>query len=164
MSDPLRVVADDKFLSAVGGLGAVMSGFGKLLGGQLADKIGFLKGYTATTVLQVATMLLLPYTAGNRAAFAAAVCSALFCLGSSIAMYVTCNAQTFGTRNAGEIYSVLFSALALASVTGAKLTAVLLGSVGWSGVFKVLAAMGLANLGFLALLRSEVAKPAPWSV
>ena len=164
MSDPLRVVADDKFLSAVGGLGAVMSGFGKLLGGQLADKIGFLKGYTATTVLQVATMLLLPYTAGNRAAFAAAVCSALFCLGSSIAMYVTCNAQTFGTRNAGEIYSVLFSALALASVVVVIVIVVVVGSVGWSGVFKVLAARGLANLGFLGLLRSEVAKPAPWSV
>ena len=40
MSDPLRIVADDKFLSAVGGIGAVMSGFGKLPR-PAADKIGF---------------------------------------------------------------------------------------------------------------------------
>ena len=77
-------------------------------------------------------------------------------------MYVTVNAQTFGVKNAGEIYSVLFSSLALASVVGAKLTIALLGRLGWGGIFGVLAAMCGVNVGLLTLLRRETAKPASW--
>jgi predicted MFS family arabinose efflux permease len=77
-------------------------------------------------------------------------------------MFVTVNAQVFGTRNAGEIYSLLFSAFALASVVGAKLTMALVASLGWSGIFKVLAGMGGTALGLLYLLKKEKAKPAPW--
>ena len=36
------------------------------------------------------------------------------------------------------------------------------GTVGWRGIFRVLAGMGVANVAVLALLRRETAKPAPW--
>jgi hypothetical protein len=137
MSNAAALVANDRFQSSVGGMGAILSGVGRLFWGNIVDKIGFQKGYTTTTALSIAMMLLLPFTTGNKLAFAAAVCSALFCLGGSIAMFVTVNAQTFGVRNAGEIYSLLFSALAFASVFGARLTMGLVDKVGWGGIFKV---------------------------
>ena len=65
-------------------------------------------------------------------------------------------------KNAGEIYSVLFSALALASVVGAKLVISLLPKVGWKGIFGVLAGMSAANLGLLELFRRERATKAVW--
>ena len=77
-------------------------------------------------------------------------------------MFVTANAQIFGLANAGEIYSLLFSAFALASVTGAKLTMRLVSTVGWGGIFKVLAAMLTAAVGLLSLLRIETSNTAPW--
>ena len=77
-------------------------------------------------------------------------------------MFVTVNAQTFGTRNAGEIYSVLFSSFALSSIFGAKLVMRFLPAVGWGGIFKLLATMSTCALGLLALLRAESQKPAPW--
>jgi predicted MFS family arabinose efflux permease len=164
MADAAMAVANDAFQSRVGGIAAVLSGLGKLFGGQVADRFGFRRGTIANTLLQVSVMLALPFTLQNRTAFAACVCGALFSLGGSISMYVTVNAQTFGVRNAGEIYSLLFSALALASVFGAKLTAALLPSIGWGGVFRLLAAMGVVNLGMLALLKRETAKPAAWDL
>lgn len=162
MSNPAAVVANDQYLSLVGGVGAVFSGFGKMFWGIAVDKIGFLKGYSITTVMQIALMLALPFAAVSKVAFAAAVCGALFCLGGSIAMYVTCNAQTFGVANAGEIYSVLFSSLALASIVGAKLTIGMLPIVGWHGIFTVLGGMGLINFGMLKLFKRETDHAAPW--
>lgn len=158
----------------------------------MVDKIGFQWGYTSTTVLQALLMLSLPFTVGSKVfasgtrkpagcmpegeisqprvlgshtqqlAFAFAVCATLFCLGGSIAMFVTANAQMFGLANAGEIYSLLFSAFALASVTGAKLTMRLVATVGWGGIFKVLATMLAVAVGLLSLLRVETSSKAPW--
>ena len=80
-------------------------------------------------------------------------------------MFVTANAQIFGLANAGEIYSLLFSAFALASVTGAKLTMGLVAKVGWGGIFQVLAAMLTAAVGLLTLLRIEQETTEPgWDV
>ena len=158
------LVAVDRFQSFVGGIGAICSGVGRVFWGRLVDRIGFQTGFTLTTVIQGLLMLSLPLTVGSKFAFATAVCTALFCLGGSIAMFVTENAQVFGLANAGEIYSLLFSAFALASVVGAKLTIGLVATIGWDGIFKVLAGMCATAVGFLYLLRRETAQPAPWEV
>jgi len=152
----------DQFLSTVGGLAAIMSGLGRIFWGNVVDTIGYQKGFTASSILLILSMMAFPFTAGTELGFAIAACSSLFCLGGSIAMYVTTNALTFGSKNAGEIYSVLFSSLALTSVAGAKLTIGLLGSVGWSGIWNILAAMGGVNLGLLYLLKKATSKPAAW--
>jgi OFA family oxalate/formate antiporter-like MFS transporter len=156
------LIADDVFLSTIGGLGALANGAGRVFWGNLVDRLGYFRSYFATSTMTILLMLSLPFTVNAPSLFAAAVCGALFCLGGAIAMFVTVNAQVFGTRNAGEIYSLLFSAFALASVVGAKLTMALVASLGWSGIFKVLAGMGGTALGLLYLLKKEKAKPAPW--
>ncbi|GMH71860.1 hypothetical protein TL16_g05766 [Triparma laevis f. inornata] len=121
MANPAAAIANDGLLSTIGGLGAITSGLGRIFWGDIVDRVGFQKGYNAQTILQLLFMVMLPFTTYSPALFGTAICAALSCYGGSIAMYVTCSAQTFGVKNAGEIYSVLFSALALASVVGAKL-------------------------------------------
>mmetsp|Transcript_49292 Transcript_49292/g.111844 ORF Transcript_49292/g.111844 Transcript_49292/m.111844 type:complete len:512 (-) Transcript_49292:370-1905(-) len=162
MSDAAKVVANDGFLSLMGGLAAMSSGLGRMFWGNTMDKIGFMKAYRMTTALQIAINLLMPFATSSKLAFGAVVCASLFCLGGSITMFVTVNAQTFGSKNAGEIYSLLFSALSGASVFGVKLAMSLLDLVGWSGIFKILALMSTLNLGVLTLFGQEKAKPAPW--
>ena len=56
MSDPAAIVADDSFQSLVGGFAAITSGFGRVFWGGIVDKIGFQKGYSATTCLQLFIM------------------------------------------------------------------------------------------------------------
>ena len=155
------LVADDSFLSLVGGLGAIASGVGRVIWGRLIDKLGFQVAWTTTTVIQFTTMLLMPLATTSKAAFAALVCSSLLCLGGTNSMFITINAQTFGVRNAGEIYSVLFSAVPFSSVFGTKMAATLLGQFGWNTVFRVLACMCIANMGLLAVLRGVMSQPLP---
>jgi len=156
------LVADDRFLSAMGGLGAIANGAGRVFWGNLVDRLGFFRGYAATSITTILLMLALPWTVGSKLAFGSAICGTLFCLGGSIAMFVTVNAQVFGTRNAGEIYSLLFSAFAFASVFGAKITIGLVGKLGWLGVFRILAGLGCTAVTLLALLRKEKQNPAAW--
>ena len=59
-------------------------------------------------------------------------------------------------------HSVLFSALALASVVGAKLVIGLLPKVGWKGIFGILAGISGFNLVLLKLFKRERAKKAAW--
>jgi len=113
-------------------LGAITSGLGRVFWGGIVDRVGFQKGYNAQTLLQLLFMVLLPLSVNSPLLFGTSMCSALSLYGGSIAMYVTCSAQTFGVKNAGEIYSVLFSALALASVVGAKVRLSEERSSGWS--------------------------------
>lgn len=162
MSNPAALIANDKLLSTIGGLGAITSGLGRVMWGGIVDRVGFQKGYGAQTLLQLLFMLVLPLSVNSPLLFGASICSALSLYGGSIAMYVTCSAQTFGVKNAGEIYSVLFSALALASVVGAKLVIGLLPRVGWKGIFGILAGMSAANLGLLEVFKREKAKKAAW--
>ena len=152
-SDPSAAVADDSFLSMVGGLSCVWGGLGRLVFGRLIDFYGFQRCYHATVLLQILNMLALPFTTGSRAAFLAVVCSAIFCLGGSNAMYVTVTSQIFGARNAAEIFSVLFSAVAIGSLFGARLAMACVPTVGWAGVFRLLACLCAANLAGLKILR-----------
>ena len=157
-SDAAAVVNDDAFLSMVGGLSCVWGGLGRLAFGRLIDLYGFQRSWHATTLLQILNMLALPLTLRSRAAFLAVVCSCIFCLGGSNAMYVTVTPQLFGSRNAGEIFSVLFSAVALGSLFGARLAMACVPTVGWAGVFRVLAGLCSLNFFVLKLLRDVVAE------
>jgi hypothetical protein len=132
----------------VGGLAALGNGVGRVFWGKMADKVDFFKGYATTTLLQILLLLLLPLAASSRLAFSSAVCATIFCLGGNISMFASVNAKFFGVCNAGEIYSVLFSAFALAVIGGSQLTKSLLVKIGWSGIFRLMAAMcGAAALG-----------------
>lgn len=162
MANPAAAIANDGLLSTIGGLGAITSGLGRIFWGDIVDRVGFQKGYNAQTILQLVFMFCLPFTTFSPALFGTAICAALSCYGGSIAMYVTCSAQTFGVKNAGEIYSVLFSALALASVVGAKLVIGLLAKVGWGGIFGVLGGMCAFNVFLLSLFKKETSKKAAW--
>ena len=130
--------------------------------GALVDKVGYVKGYGVTAAATAALMLAFPFTVNSKLAYASALIGLIFALGGSMVMFITANAQIFGVRKAGEIYSLLFSAISLASLVGAKLTMRLLAPLGWSGVFKVLSAMGCAAAGLIYLLSLEKKNPAPW--
>jgi len=156
------VIASDTFQSFVGGVAAISSAVGRVFWGNMLDKFGFQACYTTTTVVQLALLLLLPMTVASKLAFSATLWSIVFCLGGSIAMFAAVNAQVFGLANAGEIYSVLFSGFAVAALFGVKMVMALLPSLGWTNLFKVMAAMCGTAVGLLALLRKETSTPAAW--
>ena len=151
-SSEFKTLNDDKFQSNVGGLGAINNGLGRLFWSSMVDVFGFEKPYMCLTVLQAALMAALPFCVNSRSLFAGCVALIYFTLGGNFAMFPTVNAQTFGTANAPEIYSLLFTAFATSGIVGAKFTQAMLKSLGWTGVFQVLAGMTLLSLGLVQTL------------
>ena len=86
MSNPGALIANDRLLSTIGGLGAITSGLGRIFWGGVVDKVGFQKGYNAQTLLQLLFMIALPLSINSPLLFGISICSALSLYGGSIAM------------------------------------------------------------------------------
>lgn len=136
----------DMYQSTVGGLAALFNGVGRLFWATLVDKFGFKRPYRVLTMLEVGLMLGMPFAAASRSLFAVVVCLIFFCLGGNFSMFPTVNTLSFGTAHAAEIYSLLFTAFATASIGGAEITRTLVSGLGWNGVFKVMAGFACLSL------------------
>lgn len=142
---------DDNFLAATGALGALSNGFGRLLWATMIDFFGFKKPFAAMLVLQAANTALTPAAANsaNKFLFLLSTCLAFFCLGGVFSMAPTCCAIAFGSANAPSIYSLLFSAFAVASLGGVQLAKKLVPIFGWTPVYHILAIASVAPFALL---------------
>mmetsp|Transcript_36089 Transcript_36089/g.48823 ORF Transcript_36089/g.48823 Transcript_36089/m.48823 type:complete len:477 (-) Transcript_36089:284-1714(-) len=143
---------NDKFLSLIGGLGAIFNGFGRIFWATLVDKFGFEKPYSALALVTSLLMFLMPMVTSNRKLFSIVICLIFFCTGGNFSMFPTINAATFGVVNAAQIYGVLFSAFACSAIGGAQVTNTLLKSSGWNTVFKSMMVLSLVSVGLVKTL------------
>lgn len=140
-------LAGDGYQAAVGGLGALFNGIGRLAWGLLADKIGFKKSFTALTILQMSLMASYSHSTFSKLAFTTNTCLLFFCLAGNLALMPSAAQRMFGPKAGATIYGIMFSAFGIASVFGSSLTKALNSSYGWSGTFGVLSALSaLATL------------------
>jgi OFA family oxalate/formate antiporter-like MFS transporter len=133
----------DVFQASVGGIAAVFNGCGRLLWGILSDAIGFKNSFTLLTIIQGLFMSTYQYSGKSRLAFTANTCALFFCLAGNLALMPAAVQRVFGPHAGAAIYGVLFSSFAVASTVGSTVTKKLAVTIGWSGVFKALAAMSL---------------------
>lgn len=142
---------DDNFLAATGALGALSNGFGRLLWATMIDFFGFKRPFAAMLVLQATNTALTPAAANsaNKFLFLLSTCLAFFCLGGVFSMAPTCCAIAFGSASAPSIYSLLFSAFAVASLGGVQLAKKLVPIFGWTPVYHILAVASLAPFALL---------------
>eukprot|EP00929_Paragymnodinium_shiwhaense_P110053 TRINITY_DN76759_c0_g1_i1.p1 TRINITY_DN76759_c0_g1~~TRINITY_DN76759_c0_g1_i1.p1 ORF type:complete len:586 (-),score=93.74 TRINITY_DN76759_c0_g1_i1:100-1785(-) len=148
------LLADDIFVSFMGGLGAGCNGLGRMFWASLVDTCGVKGPFAALLLMQTVNMLLFPVLSPlSRVAFGVQICLSFFLLGGYFSLAPVINAMIVGQKNAASIYSVLFTAFATASIVGVKLTRVMLPQFGWIGVFRALATLSLVAVGSLAALR-----------
>jgi OFA family oxalate/formate antiporter-like MFS transporter len=138
---------DDAFLSLLGGLGALSNGLGRLFWGTMVDKFGFGGPFTATVGIMASSMALFQRVASfSKLAFATVVCLLFSSTGGLFAMAPPVCNIVFGTAQAAQIYSALFSAFVVASIGGSILTKSILKSSGWDSVFTTMATMSTAAI------------------
>ena len=133
----------DSYQALVGGLGALVNSVSRLFWGSLSDKIGFKTSFTVLTLVQAIVQLLYTHSAYSKSAFLAANCLAYACLAGTFAMMPPAVQRIFGAKNGALIYGLLYSAFGVASVGTTFLSKALVASVGWAGVFRVLAAVSV---------------------
>jgi len=145
-------LSGDGFQAFVGGLGALFNGSGRLFWGSLSDKIGFKNAYMFLTVLQMVSMLTYLSASASKLLFTINTCSLFFCLAGNLALFPPATQKIFGPKAGATIYGLLYSAFAFASVVGGILTKSLAKSIGWQGLFIVMAAMSLSATLLVQLL------------
>ena len=148
-AENLTTLADkDGFLVLVGSFAALFNGLGRVAWGFLADKIGYKKSMYAMFGTQAVLMIILPFVGGSAALFFIVVNLIYFCFGGNFSLYPTATADTFGVKNLGPNYGIVFTAYGIAGISGALLATALRTSIGFVGVFII---MGVFSLGAIAL-------------
>ncbi|KAJ1456331.1 major facilitator superfamily domain-containing protein [Pelagophyceae sp. CCMP2097] len=143
---------DDAYLSNVGATAALANGFSRFFWGLAADAFGFKAPFVAMLAVQALTMLALPgAAAAGRGPYARAVFVSFACLGGTFSLVPTVVGATFGAANAADVYALLFSANVLAAFGGVRAAKMLVPSLGWKPVYKLLSAMSTLALALLAL-------------
>jgi OFA family oxalate/formate antiporter-like MFS transporter len=103
---------------------AFFNGLGRPLAGFLGDKFGVLKVLSITYLLQTTTFFLFPVLAVNQAALYVASGFLGWGFAASMALFPNLTAQTFGTKNLGINYGIVYTAFgtgAIASIVGSWL-------------------------------------------
>ncbi len=145
----LTTLADkDGFLTLIGSIAALFNGLGRIAWGFLADKIGYKKTMYAMFGSQAVLMIILPFVGGSATMFFIVVNLIYFCFGGNFSLYPTATADTFGVKNLGPNYGIVFTAYGIAGISGALLASALSASIGFIGVFII---MGVFSLGAIAI-------------
>jgi MFS transporter, OFA family, oxalate/formate antiporter len=145
----LASLADkDGFLTLMGSIAALFNGLGRIAWGYLADKIGYKKTMYTMFGSQAVLMIILPFVGGSAALFFIVVNLIYFCFGGNFSLYPTATADTFGVKNLGPNYGIVFTAYGIAGISGALLASVLRLNIGFLGVFII---MGVFSLGAIAI-------------
>ena len=152
-ASPKIAKSSDGFLATCGALGAVMNGLGRFCCAAAVDHLGFKKPFFALVVVQSLNTFFFPIAAKiGPSAFLLSTCVSFFLLGGVFSMAPTCCASAFGPDIAASVYSLVFSAFAIASIGGVQLARQLIPSLGWTSVFYFLAAATALAAPFLALI------------
>jgi len=151
-----KIHSDDKFQSLVGSLAALANGSGRLFWGGMVDSKGFKGPFGALASIQAVIMALYSTLAQSRIGFAFATCAILFCMGGNFSIFPAITSKVFGVRNGASIYSVMFSAFGIASVSGTFITKAILSSFGWNGVFAVMSIFSLLVLAVLTVYEGKI--------
>ncbi|GMI43180.1 hypothetical protein TeGR_g14390, partial [Tetraparma gracilis] len=152
-----EAISSDAYLSMVGGLGSLANGLGRTQWGLFQDMVGFKKLFTLLTAMQGATMLLYKYTTDSKLLFEAATMVLFLCLGGNFAMAPGTCAKLFGAELGPKVFAILFTAFGTAAIGGAKVNKLLLGTHGFDGIFKAMAASSvLAGVTVNTMLKEDV--------
>ena len=136
------VLSNDAYLGLVGGFGAIANGVGRTAWGIGMDKVGFKRLFVFLTSLQAGIMLTMGFWCTNRVLFGLASTTLFGCLGGNFAMAPGVMAQIFGEAGP-KVFGYLFSAFAVAAIGGNALNKQLQESLGYQGIFTLMAGMSL---------------------
>eukprot|EP00904_Undaria_pinnatifida_P002840 jgi/Undpi1/12557/HiC_scaffold_6.g02226.m1 len=142
------VLRSDQFQSLVGSVAALCNGGGRLFWGNMLDIFGFKKMFATLALLQTTATALYTLLSQSKAGYLLGTGLLLFCLGGNFAMFPALTSKVFGGLNGAKIYGVIFSAFAMASISGTFLTKNLMTLLGWEWerVFKLMAFLSLCSI------------------
>lgn len=130
---------------------AVFNASGRVIAGVLSDYIGRIVTLALVSIMQASILLFFPrFTSFGEFVVGAAVVG--FSYGACLSIFPSINADTWGTKNMGLNYGVLFTAWGVGGVFGPMLAARIVDLTGSYGTAYNVASMLLLVSFFLAML------------
>ncbi|GAB64995.1 transporter [Plasmodium cynomolgi strain B] len=122
---------DDRSLSFLGAVSSLFNIMGRIFWGFISDLTSFKTALILMSMLMsFLTVTLTLSGLYGKVTYCIWVCLIFFCHAGTFSIFPSITAHTFGTRNFGPIFGLLFTARAFSSIINAMLAAVILNNVG----------------------------------
>jgi len=106
------LIADDRFLTLVGAVGALACGFSRFLWGCFLDKSTFKAIFCCLGAISVVLAFSIPYIVKLQQYYILVIIVAYVCYGGLLGMFPAVSSLIFGVRYGPQIYGLLFFAFA----------------------------------------------------
>jgi len=150
---------DDYTLTLIGSMGSIANGLSRMFWGPVQDKTGFLFVYRTVLALELIVCLSLYWSVTvSPFVYMIVIFFGFVCLGAHFVMFPGIILKVFGMRAGGQLYSILYTAYALASILGLvvyKATTYYLGNAGNQTVFNISIGLIFVSFGILTAVFEE---------
>jgi OFA family oxalate/formate antiporter-like MFS transporter len=133
----------------------IFNGLGRIVWGQVSDKIGRKKALLSMFLFQGVMMLIFFYTTANPSFFYVVAALIGFNFGGNFALFPAATADSFGTENVGLNYGFIFTSYGIGGIVGP----ILAGSVQDAGMSFLYAFIPAAVMCFVAAVLAIIYKP-----
>ncbi|SBT31706.1 monocarboxylate transporter, putative [Plasmodium ovale wallikeri] len=122
---------DDRSLSILGGVSSIFNIFGRIFWGLISDLTSFKTALILMSMLMsFLTVTLTMSGFYGKITYSIWVCLIFFCHAGTFSIFPSITAHTFGTKNFGPIFGLLFTARAFSSIINAMISAAILNNIG----------------------------------
>lgn len=144
---------DDYTLTTIGSLGSVANGLSRMLTGPVQDKTSFVFLYKVVLAIELLVCFSLYWAVSvSPWLYMIIVFLGFACLGAHFVLYPNMLLKVFGMRSGSQLYSILYAAISLSTLSGFfvyKLANRLAGAEGSQTVFHVAIGLILISIGIL---------------
>ncbi len=133
----------------------IFNGIGRIVWGQISDKIGRRKSLISMCIFQGIMMTILFYTTSNPIVFYITAILIGFNFGANFALFPAATADSFGSENVGLNYGFVFTSYGIGGIVGP----ILAGAVQDAGLSFMYAFIPAAILCFIAAVLAFIYKP-----
>jgi len=155
---------------------ALANGLGRIGWGMISDRLGWRKSVFVMAVAQGGLMFTFYFVGGKLAALYVMLALTGFNYGGAFALFPLATAETFGSRNVGLNYGLVFTAYGVGGILGPVMAGMFkdaatvdAGAGAWmlpfmiSAALSVVAAVLILRVRPLSLSRASAGRRSPWS-
>ena len=106
---------DDFVLTIAGAIGSICNGGSRFVWATLQDKLGFRPVYAIIMCLQLFTCCAIHFSLTSPTFYTTLVATSFLCEGGHFSMFPTVSARVFGIKSGGQIFTIIFFAVPIAS-------------------------------------------------